>query len=655
MTVIRFDKEDNGLLDKLFISLIHSTLFCIVIIHLLALMKLYETLSLFAVYLLTIIAITRFKNKSDSVDAGTKVLTSGLDVFEKQGNWKIFLKAYVMKIIENRQIEWRKFLNSFRIHWFPYICIFATLVYAAFTRFKHSLIHLYFGSSDAYVHLRLTKYLGDNKIFGDGGLYPYGYAAVISALNKFFIMDPYIIIRYIGPFCGFLIVLSIIFALKKMIGAHYAVILIGLFIYVVSTDIPTNLWRQISALSMEYAVIFLLPGIVFLIEFFRKEKQLYLIIAAECLAITLFIHLYTAAALGCAYILISLCYWRVTFASKKILRFMIVMVTSGIVGLLPLMIGYMTLPPLGDFTYLNESLKPVQNLNLMSWANAFLSTSSVIKTLIIATFILLTYKLFDFLKNRKNHLLQRNSDKAEIVLLLIFIVFYIIYDSGAYGFPVIIPADRFCVFFALTCAIASAVIFKNLIVALPFIRDHNILKTILVLIIAGSVLWSGKVNSAPIGVRYQYDDAVKAFMQIKKEFSALNWTIISTGEENPLIINYGWHSQIWEFIQTISHPEGKKLIFPTDEIFIFVEKIPLGSDKEITDADAIMPFPEFTGKDLTEFYYRDVVHRKILEAKAYKWAENHRKYRDMKIYYDSPDFRVYWIRQDGAHPQDLLK
>jgi hypothetical protein len=500
----------------------------------------------------------------------------------------------------------------------------------------------------------MTKSLGDNQMFGDAGLYPYGYAAVISALNKFFNLDAYIIVRFIGPIGGFLIVLSIIYALRKTVGAHYAVILMGIFIYAISSDLPTNLWRQISALSMEYAVIFLLPGIVFLIEYFRKDKLLYLIIAGECLAITVFIHVYTASALGGAYILIGLCYWRVILTVRKMLRIVIVMMTAGIVGLMPLIIGYLVIPP-PEYTYLNESMQPARNFELMNWVNAFLAANWIIKTLLFAIIILLAFKSFLFFKNRKRHLTQQQRDKAEIVLLILFLVFYMIYDSNAYGLPVIIPADRFGVYFALISAVAFAVLFKQLITALPYIRDHNILKTVMVLIIAGAVFGFGNINSAPIGFRYQYDDAVKAFLQIKKQFPVLNWTIISPGEENPMIINYGWHSEMWEFVQTISYPEGKKLKFLTDDIFIFVEKIPIGSANKITDEDALVPFPQFTGTDLTKFYYSNVDHRKVLEAKAYKWAENYRKKREMSIYYDSPDFRVYQIHQDGAHPQDLLK
>ncbi len=449
-------------------------------------------------------------------------------------------------------------------------------------------------------------------------------------------------------------VLSVYYVLRKIIGVHYWVILIGLFLYVVYEGLPVNLWRQISALSMEYAAIFLLPGITLFIEYFRKKKMVYLILAGECLAITVLIHIYAAVALSLAYILISICYWRVMLQRGIFLKFATVMMTAGIGGLVPLIIGFLT-QPIGDMSYATESIQSARNLDFTKWISVYLSTNRLIQILLIAAFVVLMYRIYGIFRTRKDNLIQSYSIQAESALLFIFIMFYLVYESGSYGLPVLIPADRFGVFFALSSALAMAVILKQVMATLPFIRDRNLLKSLLVLILAATVLLSGNVNSAPIGFQYQYDETVEIYLQIKEELPPLEWTVISPVEDYHLIYGKGRHSQLWEFVQTLSHPEGKTLKFPTHDIFIFVEKIPLGSDKEITEEDALLLFPEFDGTDLTEFYYRNTENRKIIEAKVYKWAENRMKDLDMTIYYDSTVLRVYRVHQDGTKPQDLLE
>ncbi|WP_274364169.1 hypothetical protein [Paenibacillus thermotolerans] len=641
MLVIKFDKDDTGWADKLFISLIHSTFYFIVVVHLLVLLKLYETLSILTVIGLTMFFLVRYYRKRRP-EASENILAVVLfDVAEDLKNWRYYYQTAIdtlrNKVIRSRNV----FFSSLRVQWFAYFCIITTLIYAAYTRFRHSLVHLYFGASDPYVHLQFAKFLDENKMFTDG-IYPLGFASIISVLDKVFNMDVYIVARFIGPLCGMLIVLSIFYALTKMIGNRYSIIFIGLFVYTAYAGLPTYLWRQISALSMEYAVIFLLPGIALLLEYLRKDKLTYLILAGECLAITLFIHLYTAVALGLAYIVVGLCYSKIVFVQVRFLRLVTVMITSGIFGLLPLIFAFLLLPP-EEFTYAEENLQPAGDVNVASWLSVFLSSDIVIQLLVIAAILFVIWRA-----------VRGKTAMPDMAMLLTLILFYFIYESKAYHLPAAIPADRFGVFFSLICSAGIAVVINSAVNIIPYLQKRPSLISLSALLIAGIVLWSGPVNSAPAGSRYQYDSSVQAYLNIKSQFQPLNWTIIGPIEEYHLAYRYGRHTQIWEFAEALSQPKGKTLKFPTDDVFIFIEKIPLGSDQEISDEDVRAPFPEFTGTDLTEFYYRNVENRRIIQAKVNKWVEEQSSSHDIKIYYDSPELRVYWIHQDGKNPHDLL-
>jgi len=159
----------------------------------------------------------------------------------------------------------------------------------------------------------------------------------------------------------------------------------------------------------------------------------------------------------------------------------------------------------------------------------------------------------------------------------------------------------------------------------------------------------------PVGNRYQYDEAVYAYLQIKANLPYLNWTIVGPEEELQLALTYGQHKELWEFVQSISTPDHAKLKIDTDYIFIFTEKIPLGSKQNITEADAQKPFQEQTG-DLTAQYYGNVANRTVLEAKSYYWAEKYMKtHTNMEVYLDTDYMRIYKINQVGIHSLDLLK
>jgi hypothetical protein len=650
MYVIKFDEDNKDWVDKLFISLIHSTLFFIVIIHLLALVRVYETLSLVAVFIVSSIIVIKLNYKPK--DVMTRVLTSSYDMLEHPNNWRQYVRGLPRRAVNQARMYWEHTVQLLRMNWFICICMTITLIFALYTRFKHSIIHTYFGSSDPYVHMQLSKFLGENKMFGDG-IYPYGFAAIISALNKFFIMDTYIIVRFIGPIGGILIVLSIYYALRKIIGPYYFAIFTGVFLYAVYAGLPTNLWRQISALSMEYATIFLLPGITLLIQYFRSKHMMHLILAGECLAITLFIHVYSSVALTIAYIIICLCHWRLLIW-KLLFRFIIVMMVSGVIGLLPLIIAFtLKSAEVGEFTYVTENIQTAQKFDISTWVSVFNAEDQVVRVLLIASVILLLLRAIVAVI-RKIKGLSALNQYAENGLLFVFFVFYWIFASEKYGLPVVVPSDRFGVFFALSAALAVAVLVNQILLLLPKLRYKKLINSLLVLSFASVIIGSGNVNSVPVGSQYQYDDAVKTYLNIKKEFRPNNWTIVSPVEEYHLGYGYGWHTQIWEFVETLSNPQGKVLEIPTDDVFIFVEKIPLGSEDEITVQDEEAPFPEFTGSDLTEFYYRNEDNRRILQAKAYHWAESYMKNQEMTIYYDSPVLRVYWIQQDGLHPRNLL-
>ena len=243
--VARFHREDDSWTDKLFICLIHSTLFFIVIVHLLAAVRLFETLSLIFFTFAGLFAAYRFTAGRNTAELRISILMGLYDITERPDNWKIF----AFRLEENLRIRasdlFRRIRTFLYNHW-PICLLVLTFCYAIYVRFKHSFEHLYFGSSDPYVHMKFAIDLSDNKLYSSG-VYPYGFPAIITAMGRFFSMDQYIIVRFIGPICGVLLILSIYYAVRKIVGGNFPAIFLAVFVYTVYAGFPTYVWRQISA------------------------------------------------------------------------------------------------------------------------------------------------------------------------------------------------------------------------------------------------------------------------------------------------------------------------------------------------------------------------------------------------------------------------
>ena len=83
------------------------------------------------------------------------------------------------------------------------------------------------------------------------------------------------------------------------------------------------------------------------------------------------------------------------------------------------------------------------------------------------------------------------------------------------------------------------------------------------------------------------------------------------------MIDYGWHYNLTDFITNIS--KGEELKFPTKDVFLFVEKIPVGMNHKVTSANVT----DFTLPARTEIldFYRLPEYRKMLHEKTWYWIE----------------------------------
>lgn len=656
---IKFDEESNHFLDKLYISIIHSNFAVIIIIHLLVLLRIYESFSFMISYIAVIVLYVSIMNKQSrkaSVDginhANEAIVAKMLDFWESDLGFRGTLIKGTKSKLKSITASLKGAVINFIHNPIEILAVTFLLFLAAFVRFSHSVMHLYYGASDAYVHLAWSKYLGNNQIYRDG-VYPYGYNALISALNKAFLIDPAIIIRFIGALGSMLIVLSIYYVLKRNYSKDKLIPVIGLALYVISTELPNNTWRQMSALPQEYAMLLLLPGMHYLNLYFKDFKKYYLILAAEVLALALFLHLYVGLFIAIGYVIICALNLKTFLDFKFTMRFGIIMGASGILGVLPMLVGLASGIELHRLSaqFVIESAGTQEVTGVSTGLFSYNEPVFALKVVLICSIVLLLISFFRMFFDRKPDNVKLT--KLNILFAIMSIFLYLQFRATELGIPALMEFSRVGIFLAMIAVVAIALLLGLLDLFIK-IRFINYILKIAIIIPIILTMYNNANFTIPEGARLEYDDAAYAYVKIKNDFPILNWTIISPVEQYQQSIGYGWHYNLWEFVSDVVEKNRDELKVPTDYIFIFVEKYPLNSTQKITEEDALEPFPDESASP--DRYYIDYNNRRVIQAKAYYWAEENMKKRDyMQIYMDTEVLRVYMIKQDGTKPYDLAR
>ena len=655
--VIKFDKEksDFDALDKIFICLVNANLVTIILVHLLVVTGIYETFSLLVGYIFVIIGYYWIMNRRKDKLAGEariSVTAKVLDTIESNSGILNTMKKLVIAAGKRISTFAKRIYTKFMANPFGAILVILVFAFGAFVRFSHSMLHTFYGASDPYVHLAWVKYLGDNELYKDG-VYPLGYNALISAINKMSFIDPYVIIRFIGAMAGVLIVFSVFYIVRKNFKNAIIPALFSIAAYAVGTELPINTWRQMNALPQEYAIMFILPGIMFLLKYFEKKNKKFLYLAAEVLVLTLLIHTYAAVILVVGYLFICLVNLRSFFHVKFLAGFAGIMVAAAAVGFLPIGIALLSGGKLHQ-----SSIDFIVQGGGTTWGNisisgilAYKEKSTALVVMLICAAVLTVLSIIGlFYKKEENRVRAR----AGLVFAIITFLLYLQYRAAEIGIPALMEASRTGTFLGL----AAAVMFGLLIGMIGMLPVGKIIGNT-IKIIACAVIFTFLFQisnfSLPVGVRYEYEEAAHSYMQIKENYPASNWTIVSPVEQFDEVMGYGYHTQLWQFVQDVEVTKPSKVVSTTSYVFWFVEKIPLNETKAVTEADAALAFPVVTSGKLDD-YYTIAANRRIIEAKAYYWLENYMKtHNNMSIYLDTAYMRIYMIKQDGTNPVNMMK
>lgn len=661
---VRFDLEADRFLDKFFICLIHSTLIIILLAHFLAFLKLYEYFSLvfFLILILILSKYVHVKTWPALAEAlGVKTVVFILDASEGRIGLKEQLRQNWLQWVEQRKADLKQFWYQASRDPFFVVLPLIVLLLAAYLRFEHAIFNGTYTVSDTYGHLAWSKRMGMNEIYYYG-VYSYGLHSLVSALNKLFFLDAYWICRFIGPLAGALLVLSVYYFTLRITGSKPASLVSAVIYGLVNhPDFPSVFNRQKALLTQEYATFFVLPGLYFLWLYLKSGRKRYLFLYAEALAVAFFIHPFGAFYLALWSAIMFLAAWlplKIKF--RMVLSYGIANLVAVIVPLVALGIGLLMGIELfrSSAAFIQESITTGQGgINLTKFI-AIMFEGGWIQDVVLLIALCLTFLSVPlyWLKQRLNAVLIMSITLATLLT-------FVMYRSKSLQIPTVVDYYRTGTFLALLIPVVYALGILMLSDLIGLIRSSMVIEVrgLITKVMAVSlcivVLYTYPfVHNVQDSM--EYEAAVQNYLVIKRDFPALDWTIVAPTEQLEQVIGISWHSDILRLIQKHTPQEVADPAFkwpiPTSHIFFYTEKIPFRWGKPIGEEDAKKDL-EPEGDDPFLQYYHTGHQRAILEAKAIRLMESYRaSHNDMTIYYEDEEMRIYYVYQD-LKDSDLLE
>lgn len=255
----------------------------------------------------------------------------------------------------------------------------------------------------------------------------------------------------------------------------------------------------------------------------------------------------------------------------------------------------------------------------------------------------------------------REPAKGYIPICFYYIVLWIFRQASYFGIPELIETIRISVFITPFLMLICAMPFDILLRA----AEHTVLKKAkkMVSVFAASAsifcfCWcvaNGYVHdylSTTWASRQYYNEERYAIKNIVKHFSPFSFTIVSPTADYYLVTDYGYHTELSQFVHMLDGGETEFTI-PTEYVFFFVEKKVL-QDETYGSAFVAPEYAEekFQYTGMEKDYQNQ---RLIIESKAYCWAQEMLEiYPDeFTVYFEDDIYVAYLLHQNINYPLRL--
>ena len=497
------------------------------------------------------------------------------------------------------------------------------------------------GFSDTYVHLYLMRLLEQGRQVDPAwGPYPRGMHFLLATIRELTNVDAILLLNFFGPIAGVLLTLAVADAARRLAGRLGAGLIAGLLFAtmvggasqyfllggsIATADLTearsfgqmsygelpeatgefdvllTVFQRQTATLPQELAMVFLFPAVMFL---YAGRSWWHAAGFFFCTAAIAAIHP------GVAVPLVLLC--AVTAAVRRIdVKRAMLLGAAGIAAGSTWMLGFIAYPNVGTrevdassagsaAAYYFPFLREGDAARIVTWAAI---TPFLVACLAIAVLLLF----------------HRHYWIAAATF-----VFFVTHVASRFGLPEIVEVRRNASWLAMTLAILLGIA----LVELARLRLARIG------VAAMLAVWLWRVPGVEAHERLinysGYHATAQAVLQIQRTHEPFTWTLVTYGQEFPMVLGRGFHLSAAEFLDRYD-PEARQLAIPTPYVFIAVEKTPHRFQIDSWTAT-------FSRADLEQ----------RLQTWCFLYQLNHR---NMRVFMDDAQVRVYVIERerDGAN------
>ena len=527
------------------------------------------------------------------------------------------------------------------------------------------------GSSDAYPHLYLVQLLKQGiQIDPAYGPYPRGMHFLLLAIHELTNVDLSLLINCFGSLAGVLLTISVADAARRLTGGWRGALLAGaLFAVAVGgpgqyfllggvfqvTDgmaargllaekyevlaerggefdiLLTSFQRQTVTLPQELALVFLFPAALFLLEWFRTKGKWQLAGFAGCSAAVACIHsgVVVPLAIVCGVSVLAA-------ASEGHLRWPVFR-RAVLLGLGAIVAGSSW--TLGFFHSGFDRFRVAGGfLDGIAAYFPFVSGVARDRAEDVPVYVSLTPFLTGTILVAVAMLVRAAFVRPELRGALVWpaaatLTFSYIHVASMLGLPQIVPLSRNTSWFVMSMAV---LVTKTLVELAEVARDKGgrartryAFPAVAAILVAVWVVRAPDVAARQSRRSYYvfqtgYGAVAFATLRIEKEFQPFTWTLVTYGQEFPMVLGKGFHIAAAEFLNRFD-PRMSPLGVPTRYVFVAVEKTP----------------HPFEINDWAVQYSRAELEKR-LQTWCYVYQSTHD---NIRLYLEDENVRVYVIEQ----------
>lgn len=230
--------------------------------------------------------------------------------------------------------------------------------------------------------------------------------------------------------------------------------------------------------------------------------------------------------------------------------------------------------------------------------------------------------------------------------------------AGSFGLPTLMDPARCSIYYAYLLPVAGVLITDGLLYLILMPKVLRICRNILSLGLAAILLvvlnQNDLIKNSGFSSEYVTNGAITCLTNIIRDNEDETWTIVSANDETQMGLDHGWYYETITFLRKLEYmKEDTKVIIPTENVYFFIEKIPLNyavsyseSGQSISKKGASQILPNVGGIGM---YQGE--NRWIVMSRMYYWVQAFmKKYpNEMKVYYEDDQFICYRIPQNMYH------